>query len=107
MRGAERPGAWQEHIAGTGHRGGGQSQATRAKALCIRRHGGGIVADETISGGRPETGRDAWRACLPAGRYRCWPKPMRGTQTHPATTRRTSAESRYKKSNKYFMREIL
>ncbi|WP_241241108.1 hypothetical protein [Burkholderia cenocepacia] len=72
---------------GTAHRLVRGSPPPAASGLRIRRREGRVVANGTMCGGiRPHAN---------------------GKRIAAATTCRSPAETRYKKSNKYFMREIL
>ncbi|WP_244129923.1 hypothetical protein [Burkholderia sp. BCC0097] len=70
------------------------SSAPAARGLRIRRREGCIVANGTMCDGR----RSRRGGIRPHAN---------GKRIAAATTRRSPAETRYKKSNKYFMREIL
>ncbi|MCR4468607.1 hypothetical protein [Burkholderia sp. SCN-KJ] len=92
---------------------GASSSISSARVLRIRRCTRRIVADGTISGSRARTGFSARRTGPPMAHDRPAAIDAAGatlrsrTRVPPATARRSSSESRYKKSNKQFMREIL
>ncbi|MCA8234578.1 hypothetical protein [Burkholderia cenocepacia] len=82
--------------AGRRHRASrrARSSVPAASGLRIRRREGCIVANGTMCDGR----RSRRGGIRPHAN---------GKRIAAATTRRSPAETRYKKSNKYFMREIL